>query len=69
MAAGIIYLIIGAISTMWIEQMLIDQGYENELGLAFDFGERLKSIILWPVFTLPYLFRFTVVFVKSIVRG
>lgn len=46
MAAGIIYLIIGAISTMWIEQMLIDQGYENELGLAFDFGERLKSIIL-----------------------
>lgn len=64
--AGILYLIVGAVSSVWLESLMVEQGYKNEWGLAFTFGERIKSIILWPIFTLPSLVQFTVVFVQAL---
>lgn len=67
MGVEVIYLTIGILSTMWLERLLVDQGYGTELGVALSFGDRLKSIVLWPVFTLPSLCEYVLVFIQTLV--
>lgn len=67
MGVEVIYLTVGILSTMWLEQLLVDQGYGTELGVALSFGDRLKSIVLWPVFTLPHLCEYVLVFIQTLV--
>lgn len=67
MGVEVIYLTVGILSTMWLEQLLVDQRYGTELGVALSFGDRLKSIVLWPVFTLPYLCEYVLVFIQTLV--
>ena len=63
---GALYLLAGVASTFWVEKMLVDQGYGNELGLAFTFGDRIRSIVLWPVFTSEYLIDFIIIFSRQL---
>ena len=66
MAVEIIYLVIGTLSSLWLEQILVDQGYGTELGIAFSFGDRIKSVVLWPVFTLPSVCEYVIVLVQTL---
>lgn len=61
----ILYLLAGWLSTMWVEKLLVEQGYGNELGIAFTFGHRLRSIVLWPVFTGEYILDFIILFFRN----
>ena len=66
MAVEIIYLVIGTLSSLWLEQILVDQGYGTEPGIAFSFGDRIKSVVLWPVFTLPSMCEYVIVLVQTL---
>ena len=66
MESEVIYLLVGVFSTMWLESLMIEQDYVDEWGLGFSFGDRIRSILLWPIFTLPYLLEFIVVFIKAL---
>lgn len=66
MGSEVIYLLVGIFSTMWLESLMIEQDYVDEWGLGFSFGDRIRSIFLWPIFTLPYLIEFIVVFIKAL---
>lgn len=68
MIISLIYLMIGCVTTFGIEKLLVDQGVDNGTGLAYGLGERLRSIVLWPVFTGIYIFDFIVVYFKSLVN-
>ena len=61
----ILYLVIGCLSTMWVEKILVEQGLGDELGLALPFGDRIRSIVLWPVFTGTYMLNFLILFFKN----
>lgn len=65
---GALYLLAGVASTFWVEGMFVDQGYGNELGLAFTFGDRMRSIVLWPIFTGEYLIDFAVIFSRQLLE-
>lgn len=58
MVSAIVYLIVGLVTTLYVEKVLVEQGFGNNLGLALSFGDRIKSIILWPIFTGPYIVSF-----------
>ena len=63
---AILYLLAGCLSTYWVEKLLVEQGYGNELGIAFTFGHRLRSVVLWPVFTGKYILDFIIIFFKNL---
>lgn len=67
--AEITYIVIGIVSTMWLESLMVEQGYQDGYGLAFEFGDRLTYIILWPIFTLPSMVQFAVVFLQTLMYG
>lgn len=61
-----LYLLVGGLSTMWVENLMVEQGLGDELGLALTFGDRIRSIVLWPVFTGGYLLDFIILFTKHV---
>ena len=66
MISSLIYLLVGCVTTFIVEKCLVDQGVDTGLGMAYSLGERLRSIVLWPVFTGIYIFDYIQILISSI---